>query len=780
MREGTRPHPLSLEDARSLASSLYGIDAAPREVPSYIDQNFQLKTADGRSFVLKIANAEESRGILDLQNAAMDWVAARTHPGFCQQVQPTLGGERITETKGPDGSTRLVRLLTWIPGDLLADCAPHDHALLASLGRFLGTMTRALTGFEHPAAERELDWDLGRAAWIGEFTHEIEHGARREIVEQVLDLFRSRVVPAMPDLRRSVIHNDGNDYNVLVDRHSSAGPQVCGILDFGDMTRTHTIFELAIAIAYAILGKMDPLAAAALVASGFHEVFPLTEIETDLLHDLVRMRLCVSVTKSALQAKVDPDNEYVKISERPAWIALEQLASIEPEAARATYRRACKMPKRLPADGRGGPPLLDERRRYLGSALSIAYEKPLEIVRGSFQYLFDNEGRVYLDAVNNVCHVGHCHPRVVEAGQQQMAALNTNTRYLHHNLVDFARRLASTMPDPLEVCFLVCTGSEANDLALRMARAHTGRRDIIVLEGAYHGNTASLIDVSPYKFDGPGGAGAPPHVHKVPLPDAYRGPHRGMDRAVGETYAKYVADAISGLRRSEREPAAFLCESLPGCAGQIVLPPGYLDSAFKHVRAAGGICIADEVQVGFGRVGECFWGFETQGVVPDIVTLGKPIGNGHPLAAVLTTPEIAASFDTGMEYFNTFGGNPVSCAIGMAVLDVIEEEGLQENALRVGEHLKGALRRIADRHPLIGDVRGLGLFIGIELVRDRNTLEPAAEEATQIIERMRDRGILLSIDGPLYNVLKIKPPICLTEEDADHLVGTLDDVLGDL
>jgi 4-aminobutyrate aminotransferase-like enzyme len=336
------------------------------------------------------------------------------------------------------------------------------------------------------------------------------------------------------------------------------------------------------------------------------------------------------------------------------------------------------------------------------------------------------------------------------------------------------------MPDPLSVCFLVCTGSEANDLALRMARAHTGRRDFIVLEGAYHGNTTTLIEVSPYKFDGPGGAGAPGHVHKVPLPDVYRGPHRGTDASVGETYARHVADTISRLRENDIEPAAFLCESLPGCAGQIVLPPGYLERAYEHVRAAGGICIADEVQVGFGRVGQCFWGFETQGVVPDIVTLGKPIGNGHPLAAVLTTPEIAASFDTGMEYFNTFGGNPVSCAIGMSVLDVIEEESLQQNALHVGEHLRERLRRIARRHPLIGDVRGLGLFIGIELVRDRGSLEPAAEEAKHVIEGMRDRGVLLSIDGPLYNVLKIKPPICFSEDDADRLADTLDEVLGTL
>ncbi len=411
--------------------------------------------------------------------------------------------------------------------------------------------------------------------------------------------------------------------------------------------------------------------------------------------------------------------------------------------------------------------------------MSISYQKPLKIVRGSMQYLYDEDGQVYLDAVNNVSHVGHCHPRVVRAGQEQMAVLNTNTRYLHDNLVRYVERLCAILPEPLSVCFFVCSGSEANELALRLARTHTQRKDLIVVDAAYHGNTTSLIEISPYKFDGPGGMGASPYVHKVPMPNVYRGEYRRSDPYAGEKYARYVEQAITEIQKNQGNVAAFICESLLGCGGQIVLPKNYLKEAYRYVRNAGGVCIADEVQVGFGRIGSHFWGFETQGIIPDIVTLGKPIGNGHPLAAVVTTPEIAASFNNGMEYFNTFGGNPVSCAIGLAVLDVIEEEQLQANALRVGTHLMDRLRGLMEKHTLIGDVRGLGLFVGIELVLDRETLKPAAEQASYIANRMRERGILLSTDGPFHNVLKIKPPMGFTEENADFLVGTLDEILGE-
>ena len=420
--------------------------------------------------------------------------------------------------------------------------------------------------------------------------------------------------------------------------------------------------------------------------------------------------------------------------------------------------------------------ILRLRRRHLGPSLSISYRRPLHIVRGFREFLYDADGQPFLDAVNNVPHVGHAHPRVVAAAAAQEAVLNTNTRYLHENLVRYAARLAALFPDPLEVCYLVCTGSEANELAIRLARAHTGRRDLVVFEGAYHGNTTTLIDVSPYKHAGPGGAGPPAWVHVAAMPDPYRGRHRGADEATGRLYAQEVGAAAD---RAVGGVAALLAEPLLGCGGQIVPPPGFLPAAFAEIRARGGVCIADEVQIGFGRVGTHRWAFEALGSLPDIVTLGKPMGNGYPLAAVITTRAIADSFATGMEYFNTFGGNPVACAVGMAVLDVLEQERLQDNARRVGERLLAGLRQLAARHEVVGDVRGLGLYVGVEMVADRDARTPAAQVADYVVNRAREHGVLISTDGPDHNVLKIKPPLCFADADADRLLEVLERILGE-
>jgi 4-aminobutyrate aminotransferase-like enzyme/Ser/Thr protein kinase RdoA (MazF antagonist) len=421
---------------------------------------------------------------------------------------------------------------------------------------------------------------------------------------------------------------------------------------------------------------------------------------------------------------------------------------------------------------------LAARHRHVGGNLSISYDEPLKIVRGWKQFLYDDTGRAFLDVYNNVPLVGHSHPRVVEAVQKQIAVLNTNTRYLHDNIIEYAERLTRKLPAPLKICYFLNSASEANELALRLARAHTARIDTIVLDHAYHGNTTTLIDISPYKFNGPGGAGKKPWVHIAPIPDDYRGAYKRDDPQAGPKYARHVAEILEHVK-----PAAFIAESLPSVGGQIVLPPGYLSDVYKSVRAAGGVCIADEVQVGFGRLGSCFWGFEERGQgpgaggqnTPDIVVLGKPIGNGFPLAAVITTEEIACSFDNGMEFFSTFGGNPVACAAGLAVLEVLEEEQLQENARVVGDYLLNGLRGIG--HELIGDVRGCGLFLGVELVRDRGTLEPASSEASRVVNRMRERGILAGTDGPHHNVIKLRPPLCFTKADADRVVGVMGDVI---
>ena len=418
--------------------------------------------------------------------------------------------------------------------------------------------------------------------------------------------------------------------------------------------------------------------------------------------------------------------------------------------------------------------ILDLRSKHLGPSLSIAYDEPLHIVRGAGQYIFDAKGNRYLDCVNNIQHVGHCHPKVVEAAQSQYETLNTNTRYLDETIVKYAKELTATLPDGLDVCFFTNSGSEANDLALRMARECSKSKETIVLDGAYHGNLSSLIEISPYKHNGPGGNGAPDHVHVIPMPDPFRGKYRGED--CGDRYIDEVITAVNNIQDNDKKVSAFISEALMGCGGQLILPEGFLQKAFEFVKKDGGLCIADEIQIGFGRMGSHFWGFESESVVPDIVTMGKSMGNGHPLSAVVTTKEIADKFNNGMEYFNSFGGNSVSCAVGQAVLDVIKDESLQDHALKVGDYLLEQLQQLKQHHEIIGDVRGRGLFIGIELNRDED-LTPADTEVHNIINRMKEKGVLLSTDGPDHNVIKIKPPIVFNKENADELVKKLDETM---
>ncbi|HEY2951370.1 MAG TPA: aminotransferase class III-fold pyridoxal phosphate-dependent enzyme [Verrucomicrobiae bacterium] len=413
------------------------------------------------------------------------------------------------------------------------------------------------------------------------------------------------------------------------------------------------------------------------------------------------------------------------------------------------------------------------RQQFVNPALFTLYKNPLMIVEGKGQYVFDEKGRRYLDGFAGIVtvSVGHCHPHVLAAVNRQNETLqHATTIYLHPNIALYAQALAAKMPGDLKVCYFVNSGSEANDLAVLMARAHTGNYDIIALRNGYHGGgagTMALTSHHTWKFNVPHSFG----VHHALAPDPYRGPWGGDDAGAGRKYAADVQNLIQFA--TSGRVAAFIAESIQGVGGAVVYPDGYLRHAYEHVRTAGGVCIADEVQTGFGRMGTHFWGFETQGVIPDIVTLAKGIGNGCPLAAVVTTPAIAKAL-TSRIHFNTFGGNPVVCAQGKAVLEVIEHEGLQANSLRVGAHLLAGLCRLQERHEHIGDVRGKGLMIGVELVKDRATKAPAKEECAQVLEKARELGLLIGKGGLFGNTLRIKPPMCITVADADFMLDVLE------
>ena len=744
---------LTAAEAAELGRRLFGVDGVASPLPSERDQNFVLHTAGDDRFVLKIANSTDDRALLEAQNAALAHVARRST--LCPRVIPASDGSEIATLDAPHGVRHFVRLLTWLPGVPLGSLDEHPPELLASLGAAVAELDSALAGFDHPALHRDFYWDLAKGLpLVREHAASIADASLRALVQELARRIDTRDGARFDGLRRAAAHNDPNDYNVLVDR------MVTGIVDFGDIVHTYAVADLAIAVAYGILGKPDPLGAAITIVRGYQQVRPLDDEEIASLFGLVLLRLCTSVCIAARQQAQRPRDAYLGISQAPIARTLPALAALDMDDVESAFRHV-----------RGKTPqeTLAARRRVIGPNLSVAYRQPLKIVRGWMQYLYDHAGRRYLDAYNNVPHVGHSNPRVVRAATEQMLVLNTNTRYLHDKLSMFAERLIATLPPPLRVCYFVNSGSEANELALRLARAHTRRRDVIVLDAAYHGNTTTLVDISPYKFNGPGGEGAPPWVHVLPIPDTYRGKYRADDPRAGEKYAEFA--------RHVRNPSAFIAESAPSVGGQIVLPDRYLASVYAIVRAAGGVCIADEVQTAYGRMGTDFYAFQAQRVVPDVVVLGKPIGNGYPLGAVVTTPEIAASFDNGMEFFSTFGGSTVACAVGLAVLDVVEEERLQDHARDVGDALLDRLRRLAERHSLVGDVRGSGLFLGVELVKDRDTLEPATAEASEVINRMRDRGVLVGTEGPFHNVIKIRPPMPFTRDDADHLAQALGESL---
>jgi 4-aminobutyrate aminotransferase-like enzyme/Ser/Thr protein kinase RdoA (MazF antagonist) len=1008
MTDLSHPNPqFSAADAEKLAIEVFGVTATASPLDSERDRNFRLETGTDADWILKIVNASEPQVESEFQTALLHHLSNADAKLAVPQLKPSLSGDVLASAVATGGERHAMRLVGWLPGVPLAE-VKRTFELMRNLGRSLGELDHALQGFIHPGAVRELDWDLRHAGRARTRLHFVRDADRRALLERFIVRFENHVAPKLSRLRAQVIHNDANDWNVLVSK--SDHEQIAGLIDFGDAVHTVLIAEVAIACAYSILDMEDPIGAAAALAAGFHEKYPLKAEEIDLLFDLIAMRLVTSVTFSASRHDKTDDNPYLAISEAPAWRLLEKMDAMNPRFATAILRKACGFdaiegagavrkwiadnsktfapivhpapatmtkalvpygdathfmtvasaeqrakeatewwdnfcaennvqlgigpwgekrtvytdtafesrfiegqrrihhlgvdlfmpagtplytplvatvvsveiereplgygglvklehrpegcppfvtlwghmahealgrlkpgqklqagdlvghmgdihenggwtphlhfemttdinltateilgvgeaayldvwadvfpdvaalagipPETFHQDGRTRAEIIAKRKEILLPNLSISYSEPIKFVRGDGTWLIDNYGRAYLDCFNNVCHLGHAHPEVVEAIARQAALLNTNTRYLHDNIVAYAERLTATLPEGLTVASFACSGSEANSLMLRMARNHTGRKEAIVLDWAYHGTTQELIDLSPYKYKRKGGKGRPDHVYEAVIPDSYHAPEDWPLEEHGKRFAESIAEQIDTMRKRGRAPAFFFAESIPSVAGQVFLPEGYLRQVYAMVRAEGGLCVADEVQVGFGRVGSHWWAFEMQDVVPDIVTMGKPIGNGHPMSAVVTTREVADSFNNGMEYFNTFGGNPVSCAAGLAVIDVIERDKLRENALNVGNYLIDGFRKMQQRFDIIGDVRGQGLFLGIELVTDRKTKAPATALARKINDGARERGILMGTEGPHDNVLKMRPSMVFSRANADHLLSVLAD-----
>lgn len=748
----------------------YELTVEAKALDGYDELNFVLTEKSGKKFILKIAGEQHDKDFIDAQIKIITHLGNSSIADKLQYFIKNKKGEALTILE-EDGVEYYIRILNYLEGQFWVD-APHNNSILhENIGNFLASMDAALVDFKHPSMHRHYTWDISTARDAHYKLAHIKSHEGRRIVNYFLLQFETEVLPILSSLRHSYVHNDANDYNILVKEH-----EVIGLIDFGDMVYTATINNLAVACTYAMLDSEDPLSVAVAVVKGYHSKFRLEEKELSILYYLIAARLCISLTQSAYNASLLTDNAHHFITEKPAWKLIYQLIEINPIKANDEFNKACGF-RSLIHNSDNYSEHEEKRKKLIGQNLSISYQEHLKIDKGALQYLYDDKGNTFIDCVNNVTHVGHCHPFVVRAMQKQIATLNTNTRYLNDNIIQYAEALLATLPKHLSVCYFTNSGSEANDLAIRISKMVTGQEDIIVLDHAYHGTSTTTMQISPYKFDKPGGIGQMPWVHKAMNPDIYRGPYQNNNGEAGKAYANSVKELIEKLKQVNKKPAAFICETLLGVGGQIPLPKNYLKEVYACVQAAGGICIADEVQVGFGRVGSKFWGFELQEVLPDMVVMGKPIGNGHPLAAVIMTEEIAKKFNNGIEFFNTYGGNPVSMATGAAVLKTIQEEQLQENALVVGTILLDGCRNLMSKHSIIGDVRGEGLFVGIELVKSRESKAPIGKEINLIVEAMKNKGFLISTDGPYNNVLKIKPPMVFSQKNARDFTQALDEVL---
>ncbi len=997
-----------------VVADVWGFECAVSRLDGEYDLNFLVTCAAG-DYVLKVMRVDCDDAFVAMQCSALahlQQVSAAVQVPV-PRVITTLAGEQFTYHQDPQGELRVVWLLSKFEGSNYANFEPKSESLIRQLGHYMGHMNTQLASFEHGYLDREFKWNLVQAGWVEARFDCLADPTRKSIVKSIVEQFNA-VQEGLSSLPQQCIHNDVNDYNILVQGCLNQGPTITGIIDLGDMCLAPRVCDLAIAGAYIVLDQAQPEQALAQLVAGFHHSAALSELEISLIWPLLRMRLAVSVVNSTLMALDNPNDPYVTISQAPAWAFLEthrlhaglinsrlrlacglqvtteaeatiawlndhqgncyalmgdsidlsqapmvalsvehssipqdpfsihaseaqQLTHNDVEVALGYYleprlvytdqafkngpwpssnrrtvhlgidifapvgtalyapmaatveatdnrkanldyggvvilrhqtpagdafyslyghlnpasvaqltvgqelaagdlfahlgepcenggwhphahvqlalsiegmgydwpgaadpddlllwQKLCPNPAALlnleSAATQYCPPskihAQQVRQDHFGHNLKLSYADPVMFLRGWRHYLFDEWGRPYLDAYNNVPHVGHAHPRIARVAAEQLVRINSNSRYLHPSRAAFAEQILSHMPASLSVCYFVNSGTEANELALRLARAHTKAKHMITPNHGYHGNTTGAIDISAYKFASPRapavGLGQADWVHLVDVADDYRGPYRREQRHAGELYAQQVAQHIATLTAQGEPIAGFIAETFPSVGGQIIPPTNYLSRVYQYVREAGGICIADEVQTGLGRLGGYYFAFEQQQVVPDVVVLGKPIGNGHPIGVVVTTAAIAASFAEGPEFFSTFGGSNLSCVVGAEVLRIVEQEQLMANARNMGELLFTGLRELQVKHPCIGDVRGCGLFVGVDLVNNQSTREPATEVADYVKNRMRDARILMGSEGPADNVLKIRPPLTIDKQDISYLLHTLDQVLNEV
>ncbi|MEO1191071.1 MAG: aminotransferase class III-fold pyridoxal phosphate-dependent enzyme [Pseudomonadota bacterium] len=743
------PPRLSLDESAALLKSAYGLEGEVTQLKGERDFNLLVTLTDGSQWVFKIASAEEDPQHLDMQVTALRHLEETAPDLPLPRVRASLDGQDLQPVTLADGTQCLARLVSFLPAKSYGD-VERSLKLDQAVGAFIARLDQGLVGLFHPGGRAEMIWDVQLFARLRPLLDSIPKASDRRLVEGVLDRAGAGILKSLKQHRAQLIHNDATLDNTLADPEAG---RIAGVIDFGDMMYQPLVVEPAIAAADLMRHANDPLGTLRAIALGFDSVTRLTDGEVAVFADLVAMRTAsgLLILHAGLFGPTSQEMLEAEIA------TLDCLETAGTEQITRDLQRALHVP-------RGEAGLFQRRRQVTLPGYEHFYAEPLHLVKGRGAVVTDLQGREYIDAYNNVPHVGHCHPRVVNAQQRQAERLNINTRYLFDSLAAYAERLVATLPAGLDRCLLVSSGSEANDVAWRMAWAATGKQGALATDGAYHGVTDLVARLSPSGLvrDDPD----PPYLRRIHAPYPLRHPERDL---AAETLRalESIDDAIASLQESGQGVAALMLDTGLTSNGVQPLPPGYLAAAVEKTHAAGGLFIADEVQPGFGRCGESFWRFEQDGVVPDIVTMGKAVGNGFPLAVTVTTQEIAQAFSDKFYFFSSMGGNPVACAVGLAVLDCLEDEGLQANARVIGQRLTAGLQQLAQRHPEIAEVRGQGLLLGVELHQDG---QPSAALVEAVSEGMRERGVLVGREGMDGSIVKIRPPMVVNAAQADRIV----------
>jgi 4-aminobutyrate aminotransferase-like enzyme/Ser/Thr protein kinase RdoA (MazF antagonist) len=776
-----QPPRFAPERAAEIAAKLFGFDGESlKSLGSERDQNFLIENGAGERGVLKISNAGEDAATLDMETRAALHVMRVDAELPVAAPRPTAGhpdsyvASVPTSLEVPDAADaqakHFVRMFSYLEGRASVDGTELDREAIRDFGVVLARLGRALRGFFHPSAGRVLLWDTQHTMLLRPMLHHIEDPDRRAVCARVLDAFEERILPAWPGLRAQVIHGDLTLDNVLLDDRC----RIAGIVDFGDMSHTALLCDISAAFDTVLGGRGEDelFSAAAALRDGYERVTPLEQEELDVLGDVVAARQAATAIIAAWRTHLYPENAaYLDSWSMGVWAILE----IYEDLGREEFARRLGARSHVAATTEE---LVRRRNEAVGTAISpLTYREPLHLVRGEGPWLYDAAGRRYLDAYNNVPVAGHGHPRVTEAVARQSRLLNTNMRYLHGSAIELAERLKATMPEDggLDTVLFVNAGSEATDLAWRLATIATGNAGGLVTEFAYHGVSAAISALSPEEWKT---GEQPEHVEPFPPPDLYRR-FRGAANPYGDAAAAF-GEAIERLAARGIRPAVTFVDGGFTSDGVFAPPAAYVQELVLRTHEAGGLFVADEVQAGYGRTGEHLWSFASYGIAPDFVTLGKPMGNGFPVAAVITRRELVDRLGEVTEFFSTFGGNPVAAEAGLAVLDVVRDEDLIGRAAREGERLRSGLEELQSRHKTIGDIRGRGLLLGVDLVANPETGEPNADLADAVVNSLRERGVLVGVTGPHENGLKIRPPLAIGDDEVDLLLRTLDASLVDL